>query len=192
MGHRVKALIEIEGRTVLDRILDVVAPRFAALAIAANDPSPYAGCGFPVLPDAVLGQGPLAGILSALRWCRRPYLLAVPCDMPFLDGRIVDLLLSRREPGVAAVAPFVRGLPEPLLALYGQTCLPALERRLDSGQYKASGLLTDEGLKVSPIYEAELRAIDPELTSLTNLNSHADLRRLEAEISQRPGPDPAR
>ena len=177
LGGRIKALLDIDGRTMLDRLLDVLAPRFAALAISANDALPFASHGLPVLADQIPDQGPLAGILSALQWCRESYLLVVPCDMPFLDGRIVDLLLARRAPGVDAIVPFVNDLPEPLLALYHQRCTGALAARLQQGKYKASGLVTDEGLNVYRVQESEIRAVDPHLDCLTNINSQADLER---------------
>jgi molybdopterin-guanine dinucleotide biosynthesis protein A len=175
MGGRVKALMEIDGRTVLSRMLEVLSPRFAAIAISANDPTPYHHTGLPVLPDQVLGQGPLAGLAAALRWCRRPYLLAVAGDMPYPDPRLIDLLLSRRAPRVDIIAPFVGDRPEPLFALYSRRVLPAVEQRLASGRLDARGLVTDEGLRLTRVYEPELRAIDPTLRCLTNLNVAADL-----------------
>jgi molybdenum cofactor guanylyltransferase len=175
MGGRVKALMEIHGRTVLDRILEVLRPRFAAIAISANDPTPYDSTGLPVLPDEVLGQGPLAGLAAAMRWCRRPYLLAVAGDMPYPDPRVIDLLLSRRAPRVDVIAPFIGDRPEPLFALYSRRILPVLEQRLASGRLDARGLVTDAGLQLTRVYEAELRTIDPTLRGFTNLNSAMDL-----------------
>jgi molybdenum cofactor guanylyltransferase len=175
MGGRVKTLMEIHGRIVLDRILDVLCPRFAAIAISANDPAPYEGTGLPVLPDTVLGHGPLAGLAAALRWCRRPYLLAVAGDMPYPDPRVVDLLLSRRAPRVDVIAPFIGEQPEPLFALYSRRVLPVIEQRLASARLDARGLVTDPSLNLTRIYEAELRTIDPTLRCFTNINSATDL-----------------
>jgi molybdopterin-guanine dinucleotide biosynthesis protein A len=50
-----------------------------------------------------------------------------------------------------------------------------VEAMLVRGSYKASRLLTDEGLRVAWIEDAELRAIDPELRSLRNINAPTDL-----------------
>jgi molybdopterin-guanine dinucleotide biosynthesis protein A len=155
MGGRVKALMKIDGRTILDRMLEVLSPRFAAIAISANDPTPYHHTGLPVLPDQVLGQGPLAGLAAALRWCRRPYLLAVAGDMPYPDPRLVELL--------------------PLFALYSREVLPVLDQRLAGGQLDARGLVSDERLRVTRVHEPEVRALDPSLRCLTNLNSTTDL-----------------
>ena len=54
---------------------------------------------------------------------------------------------------------------------------PAPPRRAGSrrGRYKASGLLTDEGLRVAWIDEPELRALNPALRCLANVNAPADL-----------------
>lgn len=175
MAGQVKSLMEIDGRTILDRVLEVLRPRFAAIAISANDPTPYSGTGLPVLPDQILGQGPLAGLAAALRWCRRPYLLVVAGDMPYPSRRLVDLLLSRRAPRVDVIAPFVGEQPEPLFALYSRRVLPVVEQRLARGRLDVRGLVTDEGLSLTRVYEAELRVIDPTLRCLTNLNSAKDL-----------------
>lgn len=177
LGGQVKALIEIEGRTILDHILEVVAPRVSALAISANDPTPYHGRDLLVIPDQTLGQGPLAGIAAALRWCRRPYLLVIGCDMPYVDEPLIELLLSRRAPGVDVIAPFAGGEPQPLIALYSNRVLPAVERRLHGGQLKAGDLVRDESLTLTRIYEDELRLCDPELRCLTNINAPEDLVR---------------
>lgn len=175
LDGRVKALIEIDGRTILQRQLDVLEPRFSAIAVAANDATPYDSAGLPVLADQVLGQGPLAGIASALRWCRRPYLLAVAGDMPFVDPRVLGMILGRRWPGVDVIAPFVGDRPQPLFTLYARRCLPVVERRLAEGKLEAAGLILDEGLHVRRVYEAELRCIDSDLRCFTNINTTADL-----------------
>lgn len=183
-GGRNKALIEIEGMRILDRQLAVLRPRFAELAIAASDEAPYRDTGLPILPDLSPGSGPLAGLGAALRWCPRPHLLVVACDMPYVAGPVVDLLLQRCGPGIDIVAPRIRGLFEPLLAVYARTCLPAIERRLAMGRFKAAGMMDQEGLSVAAIDQDELARVDPALRSLVNLNSAADLAALSGARAQ--------
>ena len=62
--------------------------------------------------------------------------------------------------------------PEPLLCVLNTVrCNRSSERRLAAGRYKASGLLTDEGLTRSRgSTSASLRALDPELRGLANIN----------------------
>ncbi|MEM9487811.1 MAG: molybdenum cofactor guanylyltransferase [Myxococcota bacterium] len=182
LDNAVKPLIEVAGQTILDRILAVLRPRFTDIAIAANDPALGLGRGLPVLPDRTPGQGPLAGIRSALEWCPRSHLLVVPGDMPCLRGEVVDVLLTRCAPGDDAVVPYIAGLPEPLLALYHTRCLAEVERRLDRGQRKVAALLDADGLTVRRVAEDTLRAIDPELHCFININTPDDLARAAARL----------
>lgn len=174
LGGRVKPLIEIAGRSVLDRQLDVLAPRFPAIAISSNDAAAFQDRSLPVIPDRQPGLGPLAGIAAALAWCPAPYLLVVAGDMPYIQPGVIDLLLAQRHEA-DAVVPFVAGLPEPLFAVYARTCLPVAEQRLAQGRRKAAGLVLEHGLAVCRVDEPALRAVDPALRCFTNVNSAADL-----------------
>lgn len=175
-GGRVKALIEIGGVAILDRVLGVMDGRLSAVAIAANDRAPYAHTGVTVLPDRAGQEGPLAGLASALGWCRRPYLIALASDMPHVSSDILELLLSHRAGDVDAVVPFVGDQPEPLCALYARRVQEVVEDRLQRGRLSARGLVLDEGLRVVRIDEPELRRLDSTLSFLTNINRPEDLR----------------
>jgi molybdopterin-guanine dinucleotide biosynthesis protein A len=81
----------------------------------------------------------------------------------------VDMLGARAMGGVLdAVGVKSRGLPEPLLCVLHRRVLPVVAARISGGRYKASGLLTDEGLRVAWIDHADPRA-------LRNVNSPEDL-----------------
>ncbi len=93
------------------------------------------------------------------------------------DGRDADADgdLPVRRRGVRD-AQILDGLPQPLFcALRVAAARPALDRMLASGDRKASRLLTDAGLRVVWLVEADLRVVDPALTSLANINAPSDL-----------------
>jgi molybdopterin-guanine dinucleotide biosynthesis protein A len=99
MGGGDKALIEIGGRTILDRVIETMAPQCDALVLNANgDPSRFANFGLTVIPDDVPDfAGPLAGILAGLDWAatNRPdieWMASVPGDCPFLPADLVERL----------------------------------------------------------------------------------------------------
>ena len=177
MGGRVKALIEVEGKTILDRQRAALTGRVATVLIAANDARPYADTGLQVVPDRVPDKGPLAGLSAAMHMCSQPYLLALACDMPYFDGRLLELLCARRGPSVDIVVPVVGGRPEPLCALYARRLLPLVDMRLEQERLAANGLIREPGLAVVPIEESELRQLDPELRFLANLNTPGDVAR---------------
>src|ERR1700693_3584786 len=70
MGGGDKALIEIDGVTILDRVLACLSAQCTGIIINANgDPKRFADTGLPVIADNVPGfAGPLAGILAGLDW----------------------------------------------------------------------------------------------------------------------------
>ena len=73
MGGGDKALIEIGGITILDRVLATLSAQCTDIIINANgDPERFADTGCVVIPDNVPGHpGPLAGILAGLDWLAR-------------------------------------------------------------------------------------------------------------------------
>jgi molybdopterin-guanine dinucleotide biosynthesis protein A len=103
MGGGDKAMREIGGRTILDRVVDRLAPQCAALILNANgDPTRFAFTGLPVVPDSVPDfAGPLAGILAALDWAaaHRPevaWVVSAAADTPFLPHDLVSRLHAAR------------------------------------------------------------------------------------------------
>lgn len=179
LGGRTKPLVAIDGATILERQLAVLAPRVGELLIAiapgaAPLPVPP-GLRVRFVEDAAEGAGPLGGIAAALAASANPWLLVVAGDLPRLHGDLVDLLIAACAADLDAVAPRVRGLPEPLLACYATSALPAAQARLAAGRRKTSGLLTDERLRVRWLDEPALRAADPDLTSFSDIDTPADL-----------------
>lgn len=173
MGGVDKRELVVDGRTIFDRQVEVLAPRVAEIVVA----SPRAIAGYRTVADPVAGFGPLAGIAAGLAAARTPWLVVVAGDMPYLSGALIDALRARTAGEPDAVGLRVGGLPEPLVsALRVAACAPVVARRIAAGQRKASELLTDAGLRVVWIEEPELRALDPELRALVNINSPDDLR----------------
>lgn len=104
MGGGDKAKIEINGVTILDRVLATLSAQCVGLAINANgDPERFADTGLPVIPDNVPDHpGPLAGILAGLDWLAEQntgveWMLSVPGDCPFLPDDLVERLHQARR-----------------------------------------------------------------------------------------------
>lgn len=95
MGGEDKGLLTVGGRTLVGRQLDYAARYSDALSISANRHlERYATFGHPVVSDAGVSLGPLSGIATALQLTRRPLLLVLPCDTPFLPFDLVERLLA--------------------------------------------------------------------------------------------------
>ncbi|WP_043161886.1 molybdenum cofactor guanylyltransferase MobA [Bradyrhizobium sp. Ai1a-2] len=99
MGGGDKPMRTIGGRTILDRVVERLAPQCDGLILNANgDPVRFAAFGLPVIADSVADfPGPLAGILAALDWmaANRPdvsLVLSAAGDCPFLPRDLVSRL----------------------------------------------------------------------------------------------------
>ena len=66
MGGRPKALMELGGRRIIDRVADVVRAVADDVLIVTNTPELYASLGLPMVPDAFPDHGSLGGIYSGL------------------------------------------------------------------------------------------------------------------------------
>jgi molybdopterin molybdotransferase len=162
-----KALATVAGESILDRVRRALLRVTPDLILIANEPSLFAGSGLPTRPDARPGLGALGGIHAALLWAReagRPGILAVACDMPFLDPALLVRILERAAAGdVDVVAPESGGRRgvEPLCAYYGTGCIPAIEAAFDRGDRHVIGFFDDVRVRSVPL--DEVRAFgDPE------------------------------
>lgn len=177
LGGARKALIEVGGRAILDRQLDVLRPRaqrIAAVLAPDDDEAPFTARGLAIARDAVAGAGPIAALAAALAWAAGDRLLALACDMPLIDGAVIDLVAARRAD---LALPIAHGRQQPLLACYGARCRPLIEAALAAGELRLVSLpdrARATGLTVEEIPESEIRTIDPELRSFANINQPSD------------------
>ncbi len=94
------------------------------------------------MADAMELEGPMAGLLAAMRWAPCASWLLAACDLPALSCGALNWLMSQRRPGVWAVLPCLDGTGrvEPLLAYYDFRCRPILEQLAMTGSYSLQDL----------------------------------------------------
>jgi molybdopterin-guanine dinucleotide biosynthesis protein A len=131
MGGGDKTLLMLGGQTMLARILARLAAEHSLIAISANgDPARF-GVPCPILPDAVAGQGPLAGVLAGLQWAAASgadALLSVPGDTPLIPSGLAASLSP--APAVAETG----GQRHHLVALWPVSAAKPLQDWLASGK----------------------------------------------------------
>jgi molybdopterin-guanine dinucleotide biosynthesis protein A len=141
---RPKHLIRENGKTWLESTVEILGKVTEKTIIlgAGNVPGCLAGhLRLPDIPDA---NGPMAGVLSAMRWAPRVSWLVVACDLPYLTTDAVSWLLSTRRPGVWATLPRLAGSPgvEPLLAHYDFRARAALEEAAVRGDFQLATIVS--------------------------------------------------
>lgn len=176
LGGALKPLLVVGGQRIVDRQLAVLRPLFDQIVLVANEASPFADVGLPVVADRQPGQGPLAGMDAALAYFgARDPTATVVClagDMPFLNPALLQHL--RDAPPALAVVPRLAGRPEPLCARYDQTFAAHARAALTEGRLALHSLLGQ--LPVEYLEESVLRRFDPDLRSFINVNTAEDLR----------------
>lgn len=171
-----KTLLDVDGEALLARVVEVVGGVCAEVVVVTNRPEAVAQAGIPsevaVLVDEVEYQGPLGGLVTALKGANQDWVLAVAADMPWVNPDVVRALWNARGNAQVVVPNTPKGL-EPLLALYHRDCLPAARRVLDTGRRRIVAFFGD--VSVVEVSVETLRGIDPDLASLFNINTPEDL-----------------
>ena len=174
MGGSPKALLPFGGRPLIQHIVETLESVLADCLIVTNTPEAYRFLGRPMIGDAFPDGGSLGGIYSGLAAVAGDAAFCVACDMPFLSAPLVRYLASRSGEG-DVVIPEGGGELQPLHAVYGKRCLPAMERRLRSGRLKITGIFEDVRVVRVPA-ETVAGFRDPDLAFM-NLNTPEDLER---------------
>ena len=155
-----KALAHVGGKRIIDRVVNALRAVVDPIVLIANDADLSGAVALPARTDVVSGLGALGGIHSALLWARetgRPGILAVACDMPFLQPALLARILERAsgEDAPDVVAPASegpRGL-EPLCAYYSTTCIDAIERAVARDDRRVIGFHGDVRVALVPLAE---------------------------------------
>jgi len=172
-----KTLLSLDGRTLVARVCDAVGQVCAKTVVVTNRPEVLEDAGLPrgveVLRDEIAYQGPLGGLATALSSADTEWVLAVAADMPHLEPGVVRALYEARDGG-DVVVPITDKGPEPLLALYRtEACIGPAHDALATGRRRLIALFSH--VKVVEVPVDSLRIADPDLRSLVNVNTPADL-----------------
>lgn len=179
MAGRNKAFLEIDGRAILDRLIETLTPLFPQVVIVTRQPELYAGRALRIVEDIFQARSSLTGIHAALTHADTPWVFVCPCDAPFIQPALVRLLLDEISPEVDGVVPRIGQYYEPLCAVYSRNCLAPIAAQLAREEFKISGFFRH--IRIKEISEARLREADPHLRSFLNVNTPEVYQTLKIE-----------
>ena len=178
-----KGLLPLNGRRLVDTLIEIIKPQVNTIIISANrNLDTYTSYQYPVVPDKDYdGCGPLAGIWNVMQSLDNPAaknetekqtidLLITPCDLPNLP----DNLLARLQ----AARPHIPH-NNPVIATDGKRihpllCLLPLALKSKLGAYLNSG-----GRRVSDWMQAQdccIADMSDVATAFVNINTPKDLQ----------------
>ncbi len=175
-----KGLISLNGKPMVEYIINGLRPQVATLLINANRNletyEKLGGC--PVITD-IIGNyaGPLAGMASAMQACETEYILTVPCDSPFITHCLAAELFNALEAQNAKLSVATDGnRMQPVFALLPCSLLSDLMEFLESGSRKI-----DQWYAKHKTAHADLSAY---ADTFLNLNSKEELLSIEAKLKK--------
>jgi molybdopterin-guanine dinucleotide biosynthesis protein A len=177
MGGRPKALIELGGRPIIERVVAALSPAVDDMLIVTSTPELYAFLGLAMVEDVYPDHGSLGGIYSGLKAAAGGAALTVACDMPFLHSGVVQLVADRAGEG-DVVIPRVGSQLETMHAAYGKACLPHIEERLIAGRLKIVEFF--ERVRVVEITEEDVARFRDPHVAFMNVNTPEELERARA------------
>lgn len=135
-----KPLLPLNGRTLIEALIEQLRPCFDIILISAGDQTKFAFLNLPVIVDEAPGLGPLPAILTGLRAspCRTNVILA--CDIPVVDVPFLKRMLSLAAGNDIVVPRYSDGKFEPLFAVYDRAIVPAIEKQIAADDFRISSL----------------------------------------------------
>jgi molybdopterin-guanine dinucleotide biosynthesis protein A len=185
-----KALLEVEGRSLIEYVLDAARDVAEETLIVASDRPEYERFGARVVPDRYPQSGSLGGIYTAVSEATSDRCLVLACDMPFVNRELLRAMVSLDRP-YDVLIPSLSGdrsnqgdgeTLETLHAIYARSCLPAIERQLNAGVFKVIGFFSE--VNVLKLDEHEIRAHDPQLLSFFNANTPEEFAWAQKRLAQ--------
>jgi molybdenum cofactor guanylyltransferase len=142
-----KALLKIDGKTVIERIANELQKIVSDIIIVSNHFEDYQFLNLPMTEDRLKEKGPLAGIQAGLAESKNKKNLIVACDMPFISAELGAVLLQTLEQYDAAV-PEVSGKLHPLFAAYRKETIEVMNRALEDEKLKIRHFLQMVNTKI--------------------------------------------
>jgi molybdopterin-guanine dinucleotide biosynthesis protein A len=173
---RDKATLAFGPEQMLQRVVRLLSEAVDVeniVVVAAPDQS------LPELPEGVLvardiheNRGPLEGLAAGLRALAEvEAVYATACDVPLLVPAFVERMFELLGDFDIAV-PFDGEHHHPLAAIYRPAVLAQVQRLLDAERMRPRFLFDEVRTREIPV--DDLRAVDPQLSTLENLNYEQD------------------
>jgi molybdopterin-guanine dinucleotide biosynthesis protein A len=178
-GGREKYFFSYEGRTFIEHILGALRGVVDEIVLAARDPAQCERfghlAGVKCVPDIRQGIGPAGGLHAGVLQVRGDLVLVVACDMPCINPRVIEHLFSLMDDYDAVIPAWNPDMLEPLHAVYRRAALLAY---LEEPGHRSLREMV-KAMRVRFVDIHELRRLDPDLKTFTNVNKLEELERIK-------------
>ncbi len=178
-----KALLDFNGRSLVEIMVDILQSVFSRITIVADRPELFGNLPVTIVGDLITdrAKSPLRGIHAGLSASSLPHQFVVACDMPFLNTGLISYM-EEFALGHDAVVPRNGNYYQPLHAIYSRSCIGVIKRQIEKENYKIIDFYSK--IKVKYIDRPELNRFDPEQRAFININTWADYNRALQQFSR--------
>jgi molybdopterin-guanine dinucleotide biosynthesis protein A len=175
LGGVNKALLEVGGKPIIERILDAVGSLAGERIALAREGVEPLGYGLRQVPDVEPNAGVLAALANGLSAASGDTCLLVACDMPFVSRRLFEYALDLLDrEGADIVIPRDDYGLQPMHSVYRRApVLDAVQQAIARGDKRMNSYFP--ALRVRELQLDEVRALDPEGHAFTNVNTPEEL-----------------
>jgi len=166
-----KAFARKNGKAFYRYSLEALAP-FSDTMLIVTNPNLHARFTEENLPLDIVndaepyqGQGPLAGIYTAMREKKADWYIMLPVDVPYIEKSVVERLLAFAFGDTEVVIPIASGRMHPLIGVYHASAGEKIAALLD-GKKRSVRFLLDQ----CQVKYVEMREAQP----FTNINHQSD------------------
>lgn len=191
-----KTRLDFKGSTFLGQVVNQVRQACEKVVVVVGDTD----LSFHQLPDDIVvacdqasGKGPLEGIRVGLEKLAADdtqtgcdYAFVTSCDVPLLQPALIGYLFDQLNGG-PAIVPVQGDRVFGMTAIYRTQFHVEIGERIKANNLRVSELAT--AFEANCIDAAQLREVDPNLDSLTNINSVDDYRSLLKRLGLRCPPE---
>jgi len=128
MGEN-KSLLVLNGKTVIERVVELMRSIFKNVVIITNTPEEYHFLKTPLYKDIYEYKGPLAGIHSGLVNSKTEDNFIISCDIPLMNKNMIEYIVEFQTEKKITVCR-ADGYVQQLAGKYSQLILPAIEKSL--------------------------------------------------------------
>jgi molybdopterin-guanine dinucleotide biosynthesis protein A len=178
-----KAFINFNGMHLIEWVISAVKPSVGDIYVAVSDNRK----GFyrdnlsrvKVIEDIYPEKSPIVGLISALKEIKTGYTFVTACDMPLINTKVVDYLFEQSKNRDGSVVFKPDGWIEPFLSVYHVSNSLVEAERLYRSQDLRIRMVARNLLNMKKISTEKIRKLDPELLSLTDVDTLEMLRKAQ-------------
>ena len=174
MEGRDKAFLEIEGKPIIEHLINKFKTLVNEIIVVTNNPEKYSAYPVKLAGDEKPGLGPLMGIYCGLKASSAGYNFVAACDMPFLDTGLIKYMIDSPR-AYDALIPEIDNQLHPLCGLYSRNCLAVIEEMLRQDRRDVRSIFPK--LKVRYLAKEELVKFDKGLFSFVNINTEDEYKK---------------